>query len=149
MAFVFRPQLIPSWVDQSGGQRDSFWTTQNRSETVPSALLAVVTAALPLTKAGCLAVTYQVTHLVGGSASSNPYNIGDAATFYLASASGGKGVISIPDLNPSILAGDAVTIDQANSDVAFFLGTVFAELGDVTGSPWSSVRQANRTRFPG
>lgn len=149
MSIIFRPQLIPSWQDQAGGYRDSFWTLQDRSEVVPSDLLAVVTAALPLTKAGCLAVTYQVTHVVGGTPLANPYNVVDAATFYVKSGPGGLGTISIPDLNPAILKGDGVTVDQTNSLVVTFLASVFAKLGDTNGNAWNSVRQANRTRFPG
>jgi len=148
MAFIFRPQIIPSWVDQAGGQRDSFWTLQSRSEVVPTDLLSLMLAAVPLTKAGQLAVTFQVTHVIGGSGLSNVYGIGDAATFYVKSASGGVGAISLPDLNPSILKVDGVTIDQTNSDVVNFLSVAFGVLGDTAGNPWTSVRQANRTRFP-
>lgn len=149
MAFIFRPQMILSWVDKQGGTRDSGWTTQNRSEVVPTDLLSVALAALPLTKAGQLAITYQCVHVIGGAAATNVYNIGDAASFFLKSAAGGLGCISIGDLNPAILKSDAVTVDATNADVINFLSKVYLYLGDDAGSPWASVRQMNRTRFPG
>jgi hypothetical protein len=149
MAIIFRPQIIPSWLDEVGGTRDSFWTTQNRIEAVPADLQLVVTKAAALTKAGSIAMTFQVPLVVGTAAASNAYNIGDAATFYLKSSGGQFGVISIPDLDPAILMGDGVTIDQTNANVVAFIAQVYAKLGDTAGNAWATVRQANRTRFPG
>lgn len=149
MSFIFRPQIIPSWIDQGNSNRDSFWLLQNRVETVPSDLLAVVTAAKALTKSGRLCVAYQIPHVYGESGSSNVYGIGDAATFYVSSTPGGRGVISIPDLDPAILMPDGVTIDQSNSAVVAFVAQMYAKLGDSNGNAWTSIRAANRTRFPG
>jgi hypothetical protein len=146
---IFRPVIIPSWVDSVGGMRDSFWTTQDRSEAVPSDLQAVVTAASALTSAGTLAVTFQVPLVVSSSPSANAYNVGDAATFYLTSSTGNNGVISIPAPLSSIFKADGMTIDQTNSNVVSFLSEVASKLGDTNGNPWASVRSASRTRFPG
>lgn len=129
--------------------RDSFWTLQNRVETVPAALLNLVALGQVLTKAGRLGVTFQVSTTYGESGDANVYNIGDAATFYLASATGGKGVISLPDPDPAIFEADGVTIDMTNADVIAFIAEVFLYCGDSNGNAWSSIRQANRTRFPG
>jgi hypothetical protein len=149
VALVFRPMVCPSWYDGVGGSRDSKWMLQSNGLGVPIALQLLVGAAEAISYAGLTAITYQVFLSAAGTPISGPYNCGDAATFYVESGPGLTGVISIPDPDPSILLGDGVTIDQTNSDVISFISYLFSYCGDSSGNPWTIVRSAKRTRFPG
>lgn len=146
---LLRPMLIINWSDNVGGQRNSFWTLQNSYYSMPTQLVAMAAAAGELSNAGVNGIALQIPLLVGTSPVSGPYNCGDAASFYVKSGTGLKGELSVPGLKPSILLGDGVTVDQTNTAVVTFLSDMSLYLGDTTGAAWTSVRQANRTRFPG
>ena len=149
MSMLLRPMIFTSWRDTSGGFRDSAWTSALAYAVWPNPLQGVSDAAAALSNAGRIGMAYQAPLLVGSSPVTGPFGCGDAATFYMKSSAGLVGVLSIPDPKPAIFLGDGVTVDQSNSLVATFLGEAMAFLGDTAGNPWNSVRQANRTRFPG
>jgi hypothetical protein len=141
--------IITSWNDTVNGQRDSCWTSQVSYGSVPTQLQTVANFAKALTKAGIMALTYQVPLVVGSAASSNSYNIGDAAAFYFTSSAGVNGQLNCPDPDPTIFLGDGITVDLTNTHVISFVSSVMAYLGDPDGNEWVTLRKAVRIRFPG
>lgn len=149
MSLTFRPMIIPSWIDYVGGMRDSFWSIQGAGASIPMGLQLTVGAAAFFSDCGLLAMTYQSPQVESPAPIEAAYNVLDAATFYFTSSGGQQGVISVPAPYFAIFKSDGVTVDLTNVAVIQFVSYVGAYLGDSAGNPWTQLRMAVRTRFPG
>lgn len=149
MAIIVRPLASCAWVDVVGNRRNTSWMTQAEYFAVPTDVQIMMEAASLLSNGGQTAIAYQVPMSIGSSPVAGPYSCTDAATFYVKSAGGLLGVISVPDPALSIFKSDRMTVDQTNTDVLLFVSYMYAYLGDSNGNPWTSIRKAVRTAFPG
>jgi hypothetical protein len=144
---VIYDQVLIHYLDNNGTPATAFITTQEQGSGGAGAYSALAAAFQAVSDAKVVAVQFQSTLHLTGTAGSGPYETAFDRGVLLGNipATGAPAKVSIIAPKAAIFLPDTVTIDLSNLQILALQTQIMALAGDRNGNPWGPFKRGMRT----